>query len=316
MPTTYTAEELITTVRNRTMTPDTSSLGTADADILRYLNEEFMTLVMPAVKKYREEYFVQTELIPTVASQDHYRIPKRAMGMSLRDVIYRSGTSRFSMANLSRTRLDAVSVGDTASVPLGFYTEGPYVVLLPAPSDSGDNLEISYYLRPGELVLSTAARTVTSVSGTQVTLSSAMPTSWTSSNTFDIHSEFSGAELKQEGLTVSSLGSNTITFVEAIDGSRFGTFQVDSGDWVCLEGEAALPAVPRELHVFLAQAASARLVEAMGDAEKLAMHTAELDRMLKRLPTLLEEVHGKPRIVTSFHSPLWRQSSVPTWISR
>ena len=305
----YTTDDLVESVRQRTMVADLSASGTSDADIIRLLNEEMLSEIVPAVRKEHEDYFVAKTRMTLTSGTSAYRVPVRAIGSSLRNVFYKAGTYLTALPHIGLEKKQGYATDSTGS-PVGYHFSGHYLELIPAP-DAANELEIYYFLRPGQLTLVENTAVVQSVSGKQVTCTATLPTAWTTSTIFDIHSEESGAELKASNLTVAAKGANTLTFNEDIDGTTFGTYSVDAGDYVCVKGLAAVPSVPRELHPVLAHAAACRLVEALGDTEKLKVLVAELNRMMARLPSIIgQRVEGEPRRVTPIYSPLWQQGAM------
>ena len=177
----YTTEELIEEVRNQYQVGDSGSLGTEDNDILRYLNKEMMLEIIPQVAKLHEEYFILTELITLTVtntlSDTHVKIPDRAIGQSLRDLLLNKGGStgaaRLSLPRINREDLPAFEIarGD-GSDTRGFFIENVRIRVFPSIK-TGDQLEVSYMFRPSQLVKASGYRTVTSFNPTlnTVTLS-------------------------------------------------------------------------------------------------------------------------------------------------
>lgn len=299
----YTAENLIDCVRDQGMLPDAETTGTSDADILQHLNHAMLAEVVPQLLKFREEYFVVTERQAVSGTKSRYRINPRAIGNRLRDVFWTNGNdTRHRLHSLPREDLADLST-TTNDEPTAFYIEGNSVVLYPAIAGGSGYLELAFFFRPGELVLSTATRTITALpAANQVTLSSAIPASWTTANKFDIHSPHSGAEIKSWSAAATTVSGTGITFTNPIDGTGFGTVAAEVGDYVCLEGEAALPGIPREMHPTLAQAALCRILAALSD-ENVAVQVSKLNRMLDDSKYMVNDrVEGRPKIIANRHS--------------
>jgi hypothetical protein len=297
----YTADELIATVRNIASLPDHNQVGSQSADIIRYLNEEMMAELVPALLKAREEYFVLTRRIPIVEGQDRYRIPQRAIGLKLRDLHYVDGAGDVhDIEHIERERAD--DYGDDGSgCPPAFHLENNQIVLIPRGGSFSGFLEVVYHFQPGQLVLANQARLIQSVAGGVITLTQNAPSTFTTTARYDIHSPLSGGEIKAFDIPCSNVSAAQLTFTQAdIDGSVYGSLKAETGDYVVLAGEAALPALPRELHPVLAQAAACRAREAIGDVDGVAMHKAKLDRMLLNAMALLEcRVEGRPPKITN-----------------
>lgn len=304
----FTAEDLIASVQRRISIPsDIASEGKADQDILDVLDEVMMDTIIPAILRLKEDYLVRTLTFATSASPNRYAVPSRAIGNALRDVYYTdtNGTKKY-LPPVTRELLPFY--GDTAiQVPDGFYFEGDRLILVP-PS-TGGNLNLSFFFRPGQLVKSTAYRQVVSVdSTTSITVDSTVPTGWSTATTFDVHSDKSGAEVRVFDYGASTVSGTTITFTQAIDGSVDGTLAVDEGDYVVVAETAAVPALPRDAHPALAQAAACRLLESDGDSEMLKIARETLMQMIDSFGDLFEtRVQGKPQIFVNRRSLLFSQ---------
>jgi hypothetical protein len=282
----YTAEELIDIVRARAGMGDAETEGTTDTDILNVLNEEAQCTLYPVVQRAREEYFLTRERTSLVSTRALYRIPTRAMQMRMKAVIFvdTSGNRNHLLQIPVANQAEFASTDTSTTDPIGYSIEGNYIRLLPIDATGwSGTLEVLYFLRPGEIVLSTACRQITNVSSGVVTIA-ASPTTWTTGDTYDVHSGSSGAELKAWDLTCSAINVATTEFTFTatdIDGSTTGRLPVAIGDWLCLSETAALPGLPRELHPVLAQAASCRFLEST-DPERFQVANAELQALLKR----------------------------------
>ena len=313
----YLGEELIESIRNIGMAPSTGSTGSRDADLLRHANEAFRTKILPEMIRIREEYFVSTIRIPLVAGTSKYRLPSRAVGNRVRDLMFvDSSVSRNRIAPVGREEIFRWSSPSTS--PERYYIEGNHIVLVPDTGMASSGwLEVSYYFRPGEVVISTSARQVTAVNaGTNmVTLASNVPFDWTSSLLFDVHSKYSGAEIHTFDAAASSVSGATITFTNEIAGATVGTKPIEVGDWVCKAGEAAIPAIPIEMHPVLARATAVRIAEANGDQQAVNIH-AQLfkDDMHSALAMLENRIEGKPLVIGGKDGLLWQTSqSLSFW---
>ena len=289
----FTADEIIALARDIGKIPNTGATGSEDADILRFLNDYLQTTLAPAIMEAREGFFDRQYRTALSASTSTYRIHPRAILGCERDVRYinSDGNRNPPLDHLSPGDVDQFT-GSSGSVPTAFYIEGNYIRLLPDMSASASGyLEEVFPMRPGELVLATNTRLVQSVASTTITLTANAPASWGTNDTFDIHSPYSGSELKCWDKAASTVSGTTITTTTAIDGSLTGEFAVAAGDYVCLAGECAVPAVPYEFHQVLARAAAAEWAESLGDSEGAKLHS---ERLNARMRTLLAAL--KPRI--------------------
>lgn len=306
----FTGDELISLVREIAKVPNKETTGTQDADILNRLNEELLTTIVPVVRRVREEYFCITRRIPLVSGTTRYRIPNRAVGQQIRGIHYWDGSNRKRMVLVSRDRLEEFN-GSESSEASPFFIEGNHIVLAEAFTGSG-SLEVSYLIRPGQIQLLALTRVIQSVDTATkiITVTQTIPSSWqTTTQGFDVHSPHSGAELKQIDLTRVDATGVTIEVSEAIDGTVYGSYVPAAGDYVCLAGEAALPGLPIEWHIPLAQAAVGRICEALGDVELLQEHKKSLAEMITNARGITaNRVESHPKKVV-LRSPLWGGSS-------
>lgn len=311
MSTTYTAEELITSIRNLGMVPDTGELGGEDADILRHINEELILAIIPELISTRENFLVVTERQALTSGVLKYRLPARAIGDGLRWVKYVSSDSGKHTLDFIPESHHAEYSWESTDVPQGYYLEGNYLCLI-GSSFSGW-VEWSYHFRPGELVLSTECRQIISVdAGTKtIVTASNLPTTWSNTQKYDIHSGKSGSEIKVWSAAATSVGGtgleDTMTFTAEIDGSVSGTHPVEVGDWVCLEEEAAVPAIPRDLQPLLVRALAYRMAEAGGDVEKVRVHHDLFTEAAKKVVPMLTPRAGVSYRLRGCKGRLWKQ---------
>lgn len=323
----YTTEQLINEVRNQFQSGDTGSLGTTDDDILTYLNKEMLLEVIPQIAKLREEFFIVTELITltkdNTINDTHVKIPDRAIAQSLRDLMLFMGdpdSTRISLPRINREDLPAFEVvPGTGSEIRGFYIENYRIRVFPSVFN-GQKLEVAYMFRPSQLVKETGSstsvgyRNVTAVgSPTSLDVTTSGSNPWVVGDLVDIHGPNSGAEMRVWDNRVAAVNGNTITLTDPIDGTdaRKGRFVVEVGDYIATQEEAAIPMLPRELHVIVAQAAVVRMAEAIDDQEKYQMHLSQLNRQMKLMEFPMgKRVTGRPRKIVNRNSPLWRMGNV------
>lgn len=313
----YTTEELIEEVRNQYQVGDSGSLGTEDPDILRYMNKEMMSEIIPQVAKLQEEFFIVTELITltktNTISDTHVKVPDRAVGQSLRDLFLVRGGSRTFLPRINREDLPAFEITrGSGSEERGFFLENVRIRIFPTIKD-GDKLEVSYMFRPSQLVKSDGYRTVTARDTALKTVTlSGSGSPFAVGDSVDIHGPNSGAEIRVWDNVVTNVAGNVLTLTDSIDGTdaREGRQAVEVGDYVTLRETCAIPMLPRELHPLVAQAAVVRLSEAIDDQEKYKMHLNHLNRGLKLMEfSIGKRVLGRPRKIVNRNSPLWRQGN-------
>jgi len=310
----YSSEELIAAVRRiGSFTEDVEAEGKKDQDLLDVLDAVLLDELIPQVIRLQEEFFVRCHTVACSAAITRYPLPKRAVGNKLRDLFWVSGTEREYLPLIAREDLPFHTEGDVDAQPDGFYVEGDGIV--PVPRPSGGSLRMSYYFRPGQLVKADSYRQVASVdSTTSVTLDVAAPAAWTTATVFDAHSKESGAENRFFDFGASVVSGTTLTFTSAIDGSVTDMRALEVGDYITEAGHAAVPALPRDVHSVLAQAAACRLLESDGDSEMLQLARQTLARQLENMLHIMDvRVDGKSQRLTNRRSFLWAQQRRTGW---
>lgn len=162
----YTSNDLIEAVKRKIAFPVSQETFSED-DILRFANEEMFIAQVPSVLMYHQEYFVFPVEVPLLADTSRYQIPDRAIGLRMRDVMYKD-----TQGNLyEMTRVDAAdksyfqrNVGANTAIHK-FYIEGNSIVLLPQIVGGVEgSLVFFVYLRPNQLVQNSRAATLESIS--------------------------------------------------------------------------------------------------------------------------------------------------------
>lgn len=235
------ASELLTVIRQRAYMPSVSATGSDDASLLRMINEELRTNLVPMVMRVREEYFLRDYDSTVLDGIFAYRVPKRAMGGIIRRAYRVDGSG-------TELPLNRVDIDDTWSV--GYRLIGPNLVLNEGSVPVGETIRIRVFVRPGTLVTeSECGRINNVVQGTGVITMDNVPTAFVTSAMYDAIKSNQFHELVFEDETISArvTGANgTITM-------NTGFTVPDIGDYVALAGQSPYPMIPEDLHALLAQ---------------------------------------------------------------
>ena len=306
------SEALIALVRRLTSVPDTSALGSTDAELLQTLDEAMVSYLLPRMNNLRENFNVLRERVTAAART---RLPSRAAFNKLNDIYFVVNSARHRLAYIPSEELDGFTFSGGGGVPSGYLLEGNVIVLLPEASYSGQ-LELAYTFTPGRLVLPAETRTIDSIAGNVVTLSSGI-SAWLAETRFDISSPDSGSQpnVWHAEAALSGVGNDTLTFVEDIDGSVFGTTPCAVGDVVTLSGETLYPNLPVELHPLLARAAALQIAESLGSANQVRIHGQVLEGWLREeTKALSTRIESRPHAIGRY-GPLHRIVN-PGWSPR
>jgi len=254
----YTSRSLIDAVKRKIMFPINQATFTDD-DVLAFCNEEMMISQVPAVMQYHEEYFVTYQNVALSNNMSRYSVPKRAIGMKLRDINFVDSNNNY----YEMTRIDVgdkaffQQTGSQAPYAHKFYMEGNDVVLSPgittAPSGS---LQLSYYLRPNQLVIDDKSATIHCFEN-KITLDNdfiADETSFTFNNVI---------------YTARTGSAPAITGISAADNSVITTasaHKLQTGQLVTISGSDSLPSVDGTFAVTVIDSTSFSIAKKVGTA--------------------------------------------------
>jgi hypothetical protein len=293
----FTTTYLLESLKRRGMLPTTSETLDAE-DFLLTADGEMQSYILPLLLSVREEYLVAEKDISIVSGTASYDIPARAVGSKLREVRILSGSDYVALSRIEPERVETTAA---SAYPGGYKIQGNKLVLVPTPNTSG-TLRVTYFQRPNRLVGTTSVGEITAINtGTGVVTCSDIPTTFTTSLTYDFIKGtpgFDSLNIDKACTAVTTGASGTITFATANLPSDLAV-----GDFVCLAQESPIPQIPVELHPLLAQRVTAKCLEALGDDKAvLAMQVSE--EMRKGALTLLENrVEGAPRIIVNKYGP-------------
>ena len=151
-----TTDTLITSVLRRAMLPNTQVTFT-ETDFLAFANEEMDIGITPQILHYHQDYLMQIDYIPVNSQRSYYEIPSRSTGNKVRMVNYVDTNGNvFEMTRVMIEDLPYYQNGSFGISNQGiraFYIENDEIVLLPVDRHTlTGSLQVSYYLRPNELV--------------------------------------------------------------------------------------------------------------------------------------------------------------------
>jgi len=161
-----TTDTLIESVKRRATLP-TTQITFTEKDFLAFANEEMDIGIVPHILQFHEDYLMQIDLLPVTANQSYYEIPGRSTGNKIRMVHYMDTSGNvFEMTRVLIEDLPYYQNGSFGISNTGvraFYIENDEIVLLPVDRHSLTGfLQVSYYLRPNELVPTNTVSTITS----------------------------------------------------------------------------------------------------------------------------------------------------------
>lgn len=150
----YTSNSLIEAVKRNIAVPLTQ-LTFLPADILAFANTEVFSAQMPSIMQYHEEYYVYEQEVTLTANKSRYPIPNRAIGMKLRDLVYKDPQGNLiEMSMINPDDRSAFGKSSNSGQPgVHYYLQNNSIVITPdvGPSPQG-SLLFTYFLRPNSLV--------------------------------------------------------------------------------------------------------------------------------------------------------------------
>jgi hypothetical protein len=289
-----TVSELLTSIKSRVMLPESNSTF-SDTDLIAFANEEILIGLIPSILQMKDDYLTAKAVTPLTTSRVKY--PERALGNKLRDVSYSSdGINEYEMTQInSDEKYSGIGMTSNTGYMRQFYMQGDSIVLYPDTNSTiGGFLYFYYYMRPNSLVKDSAVAIITNVNRItgEITVGN-LPTTYTSSNTFDFikrnspHSIMSRIDGTPAIDLVATNVQNSAKVITISDVSAI-PYDLKAGDYISLAGESCIPNVPTELHVVLAQRVACRVLEAIGDTAGLANADKKLQEMEGKTGILLD----------------------------
>ncbi len=307
--------DLIDSVRDRAFVPKEDAVYNDDR-IIKILNEQIDTMLLPKLMSINEEHLVTFVDIETELNKDRYSIPYRAVVNKLRDVAFRDSEQNF--YEMSRISLEEVSDyrwNNTYGSRDLFYVENNKIVLVSSRANDYKFLRMWYYLRPNVLVKDNLCATINSIDrNTGVITLTNFPTAFSDNTKFDFIGSRTPNKIQAYDITVSSVNRNAKTVV--FDTSVIPE-DLEVGDLICVAEQSCVPNIPTEYHPILAQMAAMFILEAMGDTEGLQNAMRHLKVMEDGVMAITNDrVEGAPQKINPRHSTLVEVSRRGRWKSR
>lgn len=301
----YSVDNLIASARRRGQL--TKSAGSLDLpDLVALMDEELKSYMMGFLLSLKEEFAVDTFDFTTTSGVFKYPLPPRAVGGKIREILVDvDGDGEYiRIARVEPQRM--IQPPKNTSTPSKYWFEGNSVVLDPCGQA---NVRIKYFRRPGSLTLKADAGQITNINtGTNtVTLATPIPTTFSTSVTYDFIQSQPYFETLQMDLGVSSVNSGTGVVI--CSGPLPTPLAV--GDYLCLAGTSPVPQIPVELHSLLARRTNVVALEALDDEGGLKIAQAMLADAERRAHWLVDDRdEGAPRYIINRWGPGFKRFHV------
>ena len=276
-------------IRRHGSIPNTASTGSANSDLLAYINHN-LTDIAAEVIRCREGFYRQYKDYTISSTQTRYRIPTRAIGNRLDCILLLDSNGKI-LRKLLETSYGASSNFRNLTDTMGYFLEAGDVVLTPTtPTGTAVTLRMVYYCRPPEVTssLDTASgrcftvSTVTDLGSNSYRLTITSSHGLTTSSSIDIMKGGAPFEYINAciGINPTATTSTTVTVTCAN-----GTPEV--GDYVCQADYAPVAQIPDAFWPVLAITVAKDFWMALGDEKMVARLDKELARIYKSAVALV-----------------------------
>lgn len=282
---TITSDAFLTSLKRRITLP-ASQVLLNDTDLLAMADYVMRTKVVPLIKSVRQDFFVLTTDEQLVIGQSEYDIPYRALGRGLRDLKLKDSSN--GRRDLVLIALEDEHLFRAGTIPLGFYFKGDKIVVVPTPTDDSFSLQKWWELPPANLIQTSEAAVVVSVSDPNVTVSS-VPSTLTTGAVVDFIKGVEGNVTIGYDQTIQNIAGNTITF--SADAIPSG---LQAGDYICLAQKSPVVQLPAEATPYLETCTAQHVLKAIGDYDgSSALNEVEKDEATNLKQVLEPRIEGE-----------------------
>jgi hypothetical protein len=285
--------------------------------ILQELNDAMQSVFTDAVVGARAGFWLK-QLETTLTTTDTLRIPQRAATNGLEGVSIGSTAVNFAMSELIELgRRAAVGIDNDALLNAGepkYFTLYGDVLRLVPPQSQSYRIRTAFYLRPSQIMPQQSVAiggsvvrgqiTAVNVGASTVTVN-ALPFDMSLPQPVAITTALQRLDIVRSGGghdavivdTTQTIAGLVIT-LGTLQGQSLAEVQV--GDWVRVADQTDWPALPREYHRLVADAASVKILTAKGETDRANAMAQVLGGDLGRYKAqLAERIKDQPNSSTA-----------------
>ena len=228
-----------------------------NSEILEMASDVVLEEILPDLLRSRQEFLVVYEdLVPTKLADDNYgwiRIPYRAVGQSI---------------------ISVCDPEDDAEIDQTYYWVENNKIYF--ENDWTKSYRVRYYLRPSQLVETSAVGTITNIDTvTGIVTVSSRPSTFTTGLTYDFVKKNAGFDTLIRDVACTDLPTvSQMTFAPANL-----PYELAVGDYVCISDQSPVPQIPVEWFPFLASYTASAILESIGDVAAAQKIEARLPRL-------------------------------------
>ncbi len=276
----------------RRVTVPASQVLVNNTGMLQMADDVTRDKIVPLIMAVNQNFFIYRETIALVADQAEYQIPYRSIARGLRELKLHTvdSTGSGGTSNLPQIALEDAHLFPQSGVPSGFYFQGDRIVVLPTPINTSYELYSWYDLQPSQIVQTTDAARVASVSTNVVTCTS-VPSTMTAGVLVDFIQGVSGCGTLAMDEAITNVSGTQITFASADDIPS----TLVAGDYISIKQTTPVLQLPDEAQPLLETLTALRLLKALGDfdgASQLQQDAAQQETDLKKI--LQPRIEGEP----------------------
>lgn len=296
----YTTDSLISAIKRNNNIPVSQRTFTNE-DFIAFLNEEMSLGLVPQVMKMKEDYLLTIVNIPIEVNKTQYEIPARAVGNKVKEIAYLDDSGNV----LEMTKVDIGnlpfynSTRSNNQIPYAYYIANNVINLITTFNTSSGYLQITYYMRPNQLVLLEEVGIVKNINTltNEITLDK-IPSQFSTSETYDVVQSTSPHKCLTIDISVSAINqvNKSVTVSSIPSGLKVG-------DHFCLAQTSAIPQIPSDMHPILAHRAGRRCMSSQGDNEAVQVSSGMVNEFQQNSEVLISDrVEDSPKLITNHRS--------------
>lgn len=320
----YTTTALLAAIKRKAFMPSAASL--TDTEILTIADEEMRSLVLPALLRVRDDYYVEQADYPIVPNDQTMQVQTIVFsGTVVACSLVEDSTGRaWELPRVSIDMIDRFS-SQTSGIPGAYAMQGETLYLLPTPTNSGYSVRVRFERLPGRLVATSAAFQPVNVNSTTGVITGTVPGAWgIGSRLSSWHSQPPFGAAFMDARITAVTASTDVTVSTPVMGSLDDVVyngaapsdRRDYPDYVCLWNETCVVPLPDSWHPALVAAAAAAVLSTQGahsQAERLyAERDAKIDLLIGAQSN---RIRHQPKVAFNRESPL-RRGFVRGWYVR
>ena len=292
-------EDVQQSAKLRTLAPISQSTFSS-ADLVTIANEELRLKLVSDIMGVREDFFLTSKRVPLVANVDHYALPDRAIGNTLKTLFFvdQNGEPR----EIARVDVDRIADfgPNSGGTPEKFYFEGDEVVVLPKPKNDGGFLQFSFFAKPNRLIETAKCAKIRKITAgpefTTFEVDTDLSERLFEGELIDFLCVKSPFLLWADGVPIVGVSATEFQVATAAVSNAAGVIEPQLGDYICPGGFANIPMIPEEFHPVLSQMMAVRLLSGLGDLNKWQAAKAELKEVRDEATRLIKNrVESSPR---------------------